>query len=373
MGFGRHTPWQDIKRDWYGEKEQSVSPSLSLPLLELEPPTILVRDCYVTTFDRIWAKAFQSEGKNGTILSGQPGTGKTLFLYYLLVRLLQQKQKVLFSPDGEVLYLFNDDHVYESSTSEIKTSRHLPKSKSTSKIFLWSLFDIEEAMEPKGFLTRRPCLPVQATSPDPSQYKTWREERYPLLTALPLWTDKELLAGLPFQDEYPALMEALQANTLEELDLQLSRFSGVFEVLQEYQEDEKLLPPAQALTLLLENAIHHFGHSARDVYMGLFDYRRSLNLHKGAFHITYEKLREAVAALAHGETPYSISDLILSVSPAFSGALDDVSWKVDFKSDWVAKCVDEQLGAVEDTTTYQQVDLLQGIPGAACIVGRFLS
>lgn len=360
MGFGRHTPWQDIKRDWYGEKEQSVSPSLSLPLLELEPPTILVRDCYVTTFDRIWAKAFQSEGKNGTILSGQPGTGKTLFLYYLLVRLLQQKQKVLFSPDGEVLYLFNDDHVYESSTSEIKTSRHLPKSKSTSKIFLWSLFDIEEAMEPKGFLTRRPCLPVQATSPDPSQYKTWREERYPLLTALPLWTDKELLAGLPFQDEYPALMEALQANTLEELDLQLSRFSGVFEVLQEYQEDEKLLPPAQALTLLLENAIHHFGHSARDVYMGLFDYRRSLNLHKGAFHITYEKLREAVAALAHGETPYSISDLILSVSPAFSGALDDVSWKVDFKSDWVAKCVVEQLG--DCRTVFELIPLTLALP-----------
>jgi len=68
--------WQDLKRDWYGAEGLSVSPSLSLPFLT--PGTILVRDCYVTTFDRIWARAFQSKGRRGTIITGQPGTGGCL-------------------------------------------------------------------------------------------------------------------------------------------------------------------------------------------------------------------------------------------------------------------------------------------------------
>jgi hypothetical protein len=41
--------------------------------------------------------------------------GKTLFNYYLLVRLLQRKQVVLFSPDGERVFLFYDKEVYAVS------------------------------------------------------------------------------------------------------------------------------------------------------------------------------------------------------------------------------------------------------------------
>jgi hypothetical protein len=70
-------PWQDLKEAWYGEE---VSMSSSLPLPFIKPGTILVRDCYVTTFDRIWARAFQSRGETGTIISGQPGTGGCLLV-----------------------------------------------------------------------------------------------------------------------------------------------------------------------------------------------------------------------------------------------------------------------------------------------------
>ena len=73
------SPWQDLKKDWYGAEGLSVSSSLPLPrFLEPLSQTILVRDCYVTTFDRIWARAFQSEGMIGTIITGQPGTGMCL-------------------------------------------------------------------------------------------------------------------------------------------------------------------------------------------------------------------------------------------------------------------------------------------------------
>ena len=118
--------------------------------------------------------------------------GKTLFLYYLLVRLLQRRQVVLFSPKGEVLYLFYHNDVHKTG---IGPDVSLPDPISNSGVFIWSLFDIRESKEPWSFMIDYPCLPVQTASPSPSRYKTWKKERKPLLTGLPLWTRDELAQG----------------------------------------------------------------------------------------------------------------------------------------------------------------------------------
>jgi hypothetical protein len=118
--------------------------------------------------------------------------GKTLFLYYFLVRLLQRKQVVVFSPDGRMLYLFYHNEVYVVGM-EIALS--LPKPKFDSNVFIWSLFDIREAKEPRKLLVSHPCLPVQTASLNPIRYKIWHKERMPLLTGLPLWTRDELAQG----------------------------------------------------------------------------------------------------------------------------------------------------------------------------------
>jgi len=109
--------------------------------------------------------------------------GKTLFLYYLLVRLLQRKQVVLFY----------HNEVY---TADMKAPGSLPNPISkSSDVFIWSLFDIRKPKEPKKFLVTYPCLPVQTASPNPVRYKIWGKERKPLLTGLPLWTRDELAQG----------------------------------------------------------------------------------------------------------------------------------------------------------------------------------
>jgi hypothetical protein len=120
--------------------------------------------------------------------------GKTLFLYYLLVRLLQLKQVVLFSPNGKELYLFYHDQVYHrvGDINFFDTSFPQPK---FSKIFIWSLFDIRAEKEPERFLVTYPCFPVQTTSPNPIRYKIWKKERMPLCFGLPLWTRDELARG----------------------------------------------------------------------------------------------------------------------------------------------------------------------------------
>jgi hypothetical protein len=96
--------------------------------------------------------------------------GKTLFLYYLLVRLLQQKQVVLFSPNSKKLFLFYHNGVYTASMNMLDTGIGilLPNPVSYSlHVFIWLLFDIHKREEPETFLVAYPCLPVQTASPNP--------------------------------------------------------------------------------------------------------------------------------------------------------------------------------------------------------------
>lgn len=133
--------------------------------------------------------------------------GKTLFHYYLLVQLLQRKQVVLFSPDGKNVY---HNEVYTANMETLAKQGldvSLPIPMPSSRVFIWSLFDINEPKEPAKFLVAYPCLPVQTTSPNLLRYKTWSKERTPLITGLPLWTRDELAQGyvLPIEHSRPCL------------------------------------------------------------------------------------------------------------------------------------------------------------------------
>ena len=78
--------WQNFCTKWYGATEsQSVSPEF--PFLSLEPlpglglstsSSILVRNSYVAMFDTVWAQAIASDGRDGVIITGQPGIGAHL-------------------------------------------------------------------------------------------------------------------------------------------------------------------------------------------------------------------------------------------------------------------------------------------------------
>ena len=99
--------------------------------------------------------------------------GKTFFQFYLLVRLLQLQQVVLFTLDGERLYLFYHGRVYTSYIAQLisfQPELQLPVPK-TSNVFIWSLFNICEKQEPKPLLFKPPCIPVQTASPDPIRFK----------------------------------------------------------------------------------------------------------------------------------------------------------------------------------------------------------
>ena len=114
-------------------------------------------------------------------------------LPYLLIRLLQQKQIVLFTVDGVNLYLFYHGQVYFGQT---KSTLALPE-RTKDDIFIWSLFNIKNREEAAEVLLRPQCLPVLTASPDGSQYRIWRAmgTMAPQVVIMPMWSRDELARG----------------------------------------------------------------------------------------------------------------------------------------------------------------------------------
>lgn len=213
------TDWKEFRDEWYGESRKTIPRVLQMsPFVKnLASTSILIRDCYPTMFDIVYGRAMECYGGDGVAITGQPGigvcllfypflenesynifAGKTLSLYYFLIRLLQLRQVILFSPKGEVVYLFYHDGVYMLPEARGSVSDILPVPKTSPGAFIWSLFDISVEAEPPSILVDWPCFPIQTASPNPSRFKVWSEARHTLQTGLPLWTKEELAEGCVF-------------------------------------------------------------------------------------------------------------------------------------------------------------------------------
>jgi len=154
----------------------------------------------------------------------------------------------------------------------------------------------------------------------------------------------------------------------------LDVFPGARELLKKRSEDGVSLTPSDALDYLLEAATDRFGHSARDVFDAVFNYKSITRRHERAFKIDYAELLAAVTALATNTTSNSeISNRILALSPDDEEPFVSVNWKVDFKSDWVARSVIKQLDNAQDLAVCQQLDILNHIPQAKSMAGWFLA
>ncbi|KZT10692.1 uncharacterized protein LAESUDRAFT_345595 [Laetiporus sulphureus 93-53] len=166
---------------------------------------ILVLESYRRVFDRAWRLYLKSSGL-GIVLTGQPGIGKSVWLWYALTRLLRKHQVILFSY-GHAIYLFHFDGVY-SFQGNVFGTRHLPQPPPGT--FIWGLIDSDKVVEePSPELTSPPIFPIHAASLDRKRYKEWRKQREALTWGLRLWEREELVAGLELQEEYADLYETV--------------------------------------------------------------------------------------------------------------------------------------------------------------------
>ncbi|KAF9045735.1 hypothetical protein BDZ89DRAFT_1155428 [Hymenopellis radicata] len=237
--------------------------------------TILVFERYAFLYHGI--NRWQRENtKDGVIVAGQPGIGKSLFLWYLLVRLIHDRQPVLLhlphragstpsilfyrghvwrpkDKDYEFLYL-----PHEAATEELDTMTHT----------IMLVDSSEEVKAPRG-LTHASGWPIYAVSPKKERYHEFRKVRNATLWGLDLWSPAHLRKGLELQIKWPRMMKFLTAylaspESMQDIPNRLEKAIAT-------KESAKYATwPKETATdwidILLDDAIYQYGLVPRSVF-----------------------------------------------------------------------------------------------------------
>ncbi|KAI9511305.1 hypothetical protein F5148DRAFT_1322945, partial [Russula earlei] len=81
------------------------------PFASIHNTTVLICECYREAEKVVWQQAVNLP-RDRIIFTGQPGIGKTYFVWYLLIHLLEDNQTIMFIVDGESPILFYLDGIY---------------------------------------------------------------------------------------------------------------------------------------------------------------------------------------------------------------------------------------------------------------------
>ncbi|KAI0695868.1 hypothetical protein C8T65DRAFT_39679 [Cerioporus squamosus] len=260
------------------------------PSLTTKGHQIYVRPSYVDTFERIWRAA--TLFRPGALISGQPGISKTVFLWYMLIRLLQEGQVVLLHMPGNRPLLFLHDKVYIRKPSLIPDDGEpnlLPVC-SEKLGFIWSLFDIAAPTAPPYLATRIDCFLVQAPFPDPARYAGWIKNNFLVYKgALPLWTRDELRAAFPLYEYSDPLREDLQAVLAGWPHKKLRGRKALTDALLRAYGEERPQSVDSMLETLMDIAINVSGYVPHDVYAAMYDLNAVTSDHGAALAISHTR------------------------------------------------------------------------------------
>ncbi|KAF8345309.1 hypothetical protein F5887DRAFT_1061853 [Amanita rubescens] len=298
--------WQRFANKWrnaegFDRENPSGTMVDGLDLPASQDHSLMIRNCYVEAEKLVWKNAV-SLPDTGVIITGQPGIGKTLFIWYLLLRLLRMGQVILLHVADEDV-LFYTDGVYCPS-QDVKGS-HLPSPVAGSLI--WSLFDLGPEERVPAFVIHPRCFPVQGPSPNLSLYNWWKQ-RGPDYTVFPLWTLKELEIVARHSPKFGLFSEQLdnviQMDNWKDSDF-LSTVSnpGLVGFLQEIFP-KRGLPKSfeDAFDILLNGLISRFGVIPQQVFRAMFgNFNRVAETHDSALTISFDELQKAADDLSRGD------------------------------------------------------------------------
>jgi hypothetical protein len=173
----------------YHEEPETAYEYLDLgPGLEtffMNKSSIFIRDEYKKALEYI--KTLQkSQPVGGVILIGQPGIGKTTFLYYVLVCRVLAGEPTMFEYEKHGIYSFTD------------TFQHLDKIDARASPNAWALSDSNSALwKPNQSFTGQGSqfFVLQATSPRPERWHSWKKYRNAKMVTMDLWSWDEMYIG----------------------------------------------------------------------------------------------------------------------------------------------------------------------------------
>ena len=109
----------------------------------------------------------------------------------MLARLISDNQAIVVSIRSD-LYLFYEKEVHKRRGAEFSS---VPTHQRDENFTMWTLIDTDALAQPPVIDNLSPIWPIQASSPNPIQWKTWAKQRETPLLGMPLWGVEELKAG----------------------------------------------------------------------------------------------------------------------------------------------------------------------------------
>ena len=200
---------------------------LPIPIPTKPGSPILVTESYEKMFHHLLLlREGDSGDSKGAVIIGQPGIGasltgllprasthqcipspgKTTFLIYLLARLLSLDQPSLVC-DNQLGYLFYQGLVYSRPAYDafFNLPYRQPDLPGSEEYFpVWAMIDNDTAKTEPPISPRLNLWAIQASSPQPYRYQSWKKQNGAAGLGLPPWDEDELVDGCVFGFPVPA-------------------------------------------------------------------------------------------------------------------------------------------------------------------------
>ena len=167
--------------------------SFTVPLPGTNQRTLFIRECYKSIKTQIDKELENEEGKLlKCVITGTPGIGKSLFLIYLAIQLIQKGERVLLIYDP-LCILFEED----GNVRDYEEMANLPPKGATEfwKPKMWILFDCNLKFESDIVkVLNRSAHVVVSTSPKRGMLNDYNKPPQPITFHMPIWIFGEMEA-----------------------------------------------------------------------------------------------------------------------------------------------------------------------------------
>jgi hypothetical protein len=234
--------------------------------------SIIVTRSYMEMYQRI--KPITERGvkekpyvhQQGLLLTGQPGTGKSYSLWYLVIKLLRE------GPDEALLvhystqftffyqgYAFRRDSVPSSQPSfmEDTATRLFPKRDGQPQLLF--LLDWNSKEEPRFIIDQHHHFVIFAAEPQVSRFEQWQKRRSIHILGMPDWTIEEIHQAYELQDVYHS-----NRSSLSKIKKELCKFGPTLGIrslatreTSKKTREEKMLDVINSFLQSTEHAAQH--------------------------------------------------------------------------------------------------------------------
>ena len=168
--------------------------------------SMIIREEYPRILKHI--EDLRDRAERGVVVTGQPGIGeefitrgeydltlialgKSTFLFYVLISRILLAQKTAFQWSSSRTFFFNDRH-------DVRTFTQMDRIDPVGHPEMWALSDSNaDVVTPRAEFTdaRSQFFVVQATSPQPTRWKTWSKQLGANLAVMNPWSWQEIYIG----------------------------------------------------------------------------------------------------------------------------------------------------------------------------------